>query len=51
MSIRLIAGLLLCAWMLLILFGKSGFAHLLLLNAVALIVLEAVGAYRCRVRK
>lgn len=48
MFLRLIAGVLLGVWLLLVLLGKGGFVHLLLLNGIALVVLELVCVYRRR---
>ena len=47
--IRIIAGTLLAIWLLLVLMGKGGFVHLLLLNGVGLWVVDAVSFYRSRV--
>jgi hypothetical protein len=51
MSIRLFAGILLGLWFLLVLIGKGGFTHTLLLTGVALVAVDAAGAYRARVKE
>ena len=51
MALRLIAGGLLGLWLLLVLLGKGGFVHILLLNGLAIAVLEIVSVYRSQVAK
>ena len=48
--LRLIAGIILGIWLLLVLFGKGGFIHLLLLFGAALVILELVSVYRRHVK-
>jgi len=48
MMLRIIAGVLLLAWVVLLLLGKSGFSHLLLIGAVGLATTEIVTEYRAR---
>lgn len=47
--LKIIAGILLGIWLLLILLGKSGFIHTLLLTGIAIAVVAAVCDYRGRV--
>lgn len=49
MALKLIAGALLGIWLLLVLMGKGGFVHILLLNGIAVAVVEIVCQYRRRV--
>lgn len=49
MALRLIAGVLLGIWLLLVLLGKGGFVHILLLNGIAVAVVDLVAVYRHRV--
>lgn len=51
MFLRLITGILLGVWLLLVLLGKGGFVHLLLLNGIAMAVLELVCFYRRRIKE
>jgi hypothetical protein len=49
--LALIAGGLLGLWLVLILLGKSGFVHLLLLSGIGVAVVDLVCTYRQRVTK
>lgn len=46
LMIRIIAAVLLVIWLVLVLMGKGGLVHLLLLNAVVIWVIDAVSIYR-----
>ncbi|MEQ1645527.1 MAG: hypothetical protein ABL959_18905 [Pyrinomonadaceae bacterium] len=46
--LRLIAGVLFGAWLVLALLGKGGFVHLLFLNFLGLAVTEFAAEYRSR---
>jgi hypothetical protein len=48
LALRLIAGVLLGIWLLLVLLGKGGFVHILLLNGIAVAVVDLVAVYRHR---
>jgi hypothetical protein len=48
MALRLIAASLFGVWLLLVIVGKGGFVHLLLLNSIGIAMVEAVGQYRRR---
>ena len=48
MALRVIAASLFGIWLLLVIGGKGGFVHLLLLNAIGVAAVEAVGQYRQR---
>ncbi len=48
MILRLIAGILLAVWLVLVLLGKGGFVHLLLLNSIGIAVVELVTVLRTR---
>ena len=48
MALKVIAASLFGIWMLLVTIGKGGFIHLLLLNALGVAAVEAVGHYRQR---
>lgn len=50
MFLKIIAGILLGIWLILVLMGKSGFVHILLLNGIAIAVVALVCDYRGRVR-
>lgn len=49
LTLRLIAGLLLGIWLVLILLGKGGFIHLLLLSAIGIAFVDTIGTYRGRI--
>ena len=51
MILRIAAGVLLTIWLTLLLLGKGGLVHLLLLNALGLIFTECLVVYRTRMRK
>ena len=44
--LRIIATALLVLWLVLVLLGKGGFIHLLLLNGIVIWVIDAVSIYR-----
>lgn len=48
--LKIVAGILLGIWLLLVLLGKGGFVHLLLLFGIAVAVVEAVRVYRSQVK-
>ena len=50
MVLRIIAGVLLLVWLALVLMGKGGFVHILLLNAIGIIAVEVMTAYRSGLR-
>lgn len=49
MGLRLITLILFGIWLLLVLAGKGGFVHLLLLNAIGVGAVDLVGRYRSRI--
>jgi hypothetical protein len=51
MVLRFIAGILLAIWLVLLLLGKGGFAHLLLLSAIGIAGVEMIVVYRTRMTK
>ena len=48
MVLRFIIGILVGIWLLLVLIGKGGFVHLLLLNAIGVAMVEIMTVYRTR---
>jgi len=48
MALIKVAAILLIIWLVLLLLGKGGFVHLLLLNAFGLIVVDLAALYRGR---
>lgn len=48
--LKIIAGLLFGVWLVLVLAGKGGFVHLLLLNALGVAAVELMTMYRTRLR-
>ncbi|MGI9035805.1 MAG: hypothetical protein ACR2GD_07170 [Pyrinomonadaceae bacterium] len=48
--LRIAAGILLGIWLVLVLLGKGGFVHILLLNGIAVAVVEIVCVYRRQVK-
>lgn len=48
MLLRIISAILFLSWLVLVIVGKGGFVHLLLLNSIGLAVVEAAAAYRSR---
>jgi hypothetical protein len=46
--LKLLAGILLGLWLLLVVMGKGGFVHLLLLNGISVVMIDLVAAYRSR---
>lgn len=51
MFTRLLAGVLLGIWLVLVLLGKGGFVHLLLLGAIGVAVVEIMTVYRTRMTR
>jgi hypothetical protein len=51
LGLQIIAGVLLAIWLVLVVIGKGGFVHLLLLNAIVISVLDAVSMYRGRMKE
>jgi hypothetical protein len=47
---KILAGCLLGIWLVLVLLGKRGFVHLLLLNGLAVFFIDLVCTYRRQVR-
>ena len=50
MPLRIVAGIVLGIWLLLVLLGKGGFIHLLLLGGIGVSVVELARVYRGRVK-
>lgn len=48
---RLLAGVLFGIWLVLVLLGKSGFVHLLLLGAIGVAVVEIMTVFRTRMTR
>ncbi len=48
MRLRTVALILLAIWLLLVLLGKSGFIHLMLLSGIVIIIIDFVERYRSR---
>ncbi|MEQ1604955.1 MAG: hypothetical protein ABL999_08805 [Pyrinomonadaceae bacterium] len=46
--LKIIAALLLMIWLVLVLLGKGGFVHILLLNGLGVAAVEALTMYRTR---
>ena len=46
--VRIIALALIAIWLVLVLLGKGGFVHVLLLTGVVIGTIDAVSLYRCR---
>ena len=49
--LRIIAIILLSVWLILVLLNKGGFVHILLLNGIAVAIIDFVSVYRLRVTK
>ena len=49
MALKIIAGILLGIWLVLVLMGKGGFVHVLLLSGIGVAVVALVCDYRGRV--
>ncbi len=47
-TLKLIAGILLVTWLVLVLVGKGGFVHILLLNGIGVAVVEMMTMVRSR---
>jgi len=50
MGLRIIAGILLGIWLALVVAGKGGFVHLLLLNSIGVTVVELMTICRTRMK-
>ena len=48
MALRIIAGVLIGIWLVLVLMGKGGFVHMLLLNGLGFAATDLVTVYRTR---
>ena len=48
MGLRVLGSVLIVIWLALLVAGKGGFVHLLLLNGIALWVVDLVSRYRAR---
>jgi len=48
MTLKIIAGILLLTWLILVLMGKGGFVHILLLNGLGVAAVEAMTIVRTR---
>ena len=46
--LKIVAALLLGIWLVLVLLGKGGFVHMLLLNGLGVAFVEAMAMYRTR---
>jgi hypothetical protein len=47
-ALRIIAAILLSLWLVLVLIGKGGYVHILLLNGIGVAMVEMVTVYRTR---
>ena len=47
---RIAAAILIAIWLVLVLLGKGGFVHLILLTALGIASVNAVATYRARMR-
>jgi hypothetical protein len=50
MILRIIAGILLGIWLVLVVAGKGGFVHMLLLNGIGVTVVELMTVFRTRMK-
>lgn len=50
MTLRIVAAGLFSAWLILVLMGKGGFVHLLILNALGVLSVELMTVIRTRMR-
>lgn len=50
MLLKVIAGILLGTWLVLVLLGKGGFVHIILINGVTVAFAELVRMYRSSVK-
>ena len=48
MTLRVIALIILVTWLVLVLYGKGGFVHLLLLNGIGVIMVDVMAISRRR---
>lgn len=51
LALRIIAAIILAIWLLLVIIGKGGFVHLLLLNGLGLAVTDLMTVLRTRMRR
>jgi len=51
MGLRILSGVLLTIWFVLVLLGKGGFVHILLLSAIGIAVVEIMVVYRPRMTR
>ncbi|MBV9216495.1 MAG: hypothetical protein JO053_09980 [Acidobacteria bacterium] len=51
MALRLIGFALLFIWLVLVLFGKGGFVHLLFFNGIGVLAVDLAAVYRSRFAK
>lgn len=51
MALRLFAAAMLATWIVLLLVGKGGFVHLLLLGTIGVVVVEFMTSYRTRMTR
>jgi hypothetical protein len=47
-GVKILWGGLLFVWLFLVLIGKGGFIHLLLLNGISIMMVDLVSSYRAR---
>jgi hypothetical protein len=45
-GLRILWGTLLALWLILVIMGKGGFIHLLLLNGISVLMIDLVARYR-----
>lgn len=50
LALRIIAAIILAIWLLLVIIGKGGFVHILLLNGLGLAVTDLMTVLRTRMR-
>ena len=51
MGLRIIAGVLLAVWLVLLLIGKDGFVHILLMGAIGILSVDLMTQYRSKLTK
>ena len=51
MGLRILSGVLLVIWLVLVFLGKGGFVHLLLLSSIGIATVELVVVYRTRMTR
>ncbi len=47
-GLKILAAILLGVWLVLVLMGRGGFIHLLLLNGISVLMIDLVSMYRAR---